>query len=326
MPTLIGWFYFSLKFTLRYEFDTVRGISKSEKNRHHHVPQFLLKNFKTKKGLIYKRNKTTFKSIRCSIKKQSGCIDGQFFLTNVKTKKKDQIIEDFYGCIENKACPIVKKLLNNNLSDINNFELNMLAHFISSLVVRNLVFREFIAMSLSYVADKFYGGKSKKIDRKFIVDIFIKNAYNLNKEILNEWASFYDDNKNEKLLNNSMILSNYLLGYIAENIFSYNISIFDISSSNYFFIISDNPVLFSDNNMIPKILFFPPIIFDNDTMVVLPISPQKCIVLSRVYKNKATYNPEKEIIKRINALSLINSPQYTYSDREESYFIDLFTK
>lgn len=271
----------------------------------HYVPQFYLKNFSipdSNQIYVYRRNRDIFKT---NIRKIASV--NNFYTFIDKKKKRNRNLEKQFSVLEADSAPIIKRIINTEKFNLNDKEKNILSNFITFLFVRDIRFRKKTKDIHSNIMKKSQkilleqnkdayrrlserAGISFKNDSEFedYCEFIAKEKYDLTFENEDYFLAFAVD------------LGNDLVKYIFAK--SWNLFLSEKSS---FFITSDSPVSLIKNSKLPDFIGLG---FLND-LILLPISPKKCLFLSNDFDNDG-----KIISLKDEKVKLVNTNTMIFSD------------
>lgn len=281
------------------------------KEKHHYVSKFLLRNFKIgTSGEIYEYSSKHNPS-RVSIKKQVALSENFYTFRDKKTKTPSNFIEKeiFARVLEPYTAKILKQVLENGVADLTNLERSILDSFVAFQYTRT---PKFFALMENVITYLLVSGKldSSEIKVKtFAKEVFIENRYACSR---GELIRFNERNRTKVSGIDNLLLASFaqLANHIGPLIFYKYLELLRVENPRFFFT-SDNPVVIFN---VEKKGFVGPFIWEirQDSLVLLPLSPTACLC----YGNNRLLVEDSEVMYNLFwELARDNAYQFVYADR-----------
>lgn len=271
----------------------------------HYIPQFYLKNFSipdSNQIYVYRRNRDIFKT---NIRNIASVNDFYTFID--KKKKRNRTLEKQFSALEANSAPIIEKIITTEELNLDDKEKNILSNFIAFLFVRDIRFRKKIKDTHSNImkkSQKILLEQNKGAYRRFSERAGISFKDDSEFE---DYCEFIEKEKYDLTFENEdyfLALAIDLGINLLKYIFAKSWNLF-LSEGTSFFITSDSPVSLIKNSKLPNFIGLG---FLND-LILLPISPKKCLFLSNDF-----YNDGKTISLKDEKVDLVNTNTMIFSD------------
>jgi len=279
--------------------------------RHHYVPQFYMRNFKiddSKSSVFaYRRHK----------KPERRNTDTVAFRNNfnnyvdIKTGDINSELEKVFSVIEDKAKPLMDRILATEKVELDEKERANLAYFVATLHTRTVAYRnilkaQYVAM-MKTMMGVFASNKNTfaKDAEGYQAGITSDQIEEVRHTFVNEKyeISFEDD---DYFLGQSLDLANKIFPYIAEKVWHVL-----KAPESQFFITSDSPLTIHRPAGMPAIRGTGGIA---DGILFLPLSPRYALVLKNPGSPKPDMNMPKGSMGQFNYATVFYSNEYVFSD------------
>jgi hypothetical protein len=291
-----------------------------EKERHHYVPKFYLKNFtfdKDRKFLYVYERKGEVKKVSITdvaVKK------GFYTFVDESTKCKIDKLEEFFADIENKTAPVLNKIISSENLNISDSDREILSLFISTLYIRTLRFfsiqkdilREMIKNILNVSAQdkENFSNSVKMVAGTKIEDDEIELAIKLVLEGID---------KNFRISINDEAVKPHFFKIDLETAWDLAKIFLNIKKWHLLINNTDLPFITSDN---PVVIQKPNFIYDDRinrglgfATIILPISPKLCLLLrNKPFKKEIIDIDNVDHIKKINYSVMLLSYRFIFSN------------
>ena len=302
-----------------------------EKERHHYVPKFYLKNFtfdKDRKFLYVYEYKGEVKRVSITdvaVKK------GFYTFVDESTKCKIDKLEEFFADIENKTAPVLNKIISSENLNISDSDREILSLFISTLYIRTPRFfsiqkdiaREMIKTKLNVLAQdkENFSNSVKMVAGTKIEDDEIEMARKLvlEEEIDKNFHISINDEAAKPHFFKIDLETAWDLAKIFLNIKKWHLL---INNTDLPFITSDNPVVIQKPNFIYDDRINRGLGF---ATIILPISPKLCLLLrNKPFKKEIIDIDNVDHIKKINYSVMLLSYRFIFSNINSEEIKHLF--
>jgi hypothetical protein len=290
-----------------------------EKERHHYVPKFYLKNFtfdKDRKFLYVYEYKGEVKRVSITdvaIKK------GFYTFVDKSTKCRIDKLEEFFADIENKTAPVLSKIIGSENLNISDSDREILSLFISTLYIRTTRFfsiqkdiaREMIKTELNVSAQdkENFSNSVKMVAGTKIEDDEIEMARKLVLEGID---------KNFRVSINDEAVKPHFFKIDLETAWDC-LAFLNMKKWHLLINNTDLPFITSDN---PAVIQKPNFIYDDRVnrglgfaTIILPISPKLCLLLrNKQFKKEIIDIDNVDHIKKINYSVMLLSYRFIFSN------------
>jgi hypothetical protein len=309
--------YFWIIYSFLAKFAPYKNSYEKEA-RHHYIPQFILKNFKTNtpncQNCIWELDTASGKIEEVSIsKKAANKID--FYTFRDKHGKRSNFTEKrLYGEFLE---PIVHKIINIIRDvpdpDLNDFEESILASFVSDQFSRTPMFREHLRFFVHFLLEKKGLDKEKLKDLDVRESLIVKNEGAVTEKDLEDFIrtnrNFLGGTGTEDML---VITASQIGNNISETWFRKKLFILTAKQGNYF-VLSDNPVIIIDSEKEKFNLLINWWSMDKDSLLMfMPISPTKCILYTTQSAFQVFTKKAGDVVKTVNAAQFFYSKEFVY--------------
>jgi hypothetical protein len=297
-------------------------ILEHKDSYHHYIPQFLLRKFQSRKGLIYQYEHLK-KPEEVSIRNKAACEFNLYVTTEKVTKKQSDFVEKqiFALLLERFASRIFNEFLSGNPFSLTPIRTSIVALFFAFQYTRTPKFLYYLQKFLEYLhLEKSVPFEEMK-GLAFSKKVFFENIYNVSPAAFGKFLLKHDRKKmvGPTVKNLVLSVSFAIADHLASLINNKNLRMIDAKEPAFFYL-SDNPAsIFNlkEGRSVSIFLWE----FNNDSFVCLPISPRQCL-----YYHSANDMPAfiaGRIIEDAIPKSIF---QFAYSDRKDEVINSLFQK
>ncbi len=285
----------------------------SKKERHHFIPQFILRNFNSSPGLVYEYKKRGSGPSEVSIKKEAAFIKDFYVFRDVEKKPSNfQEKELFARLLEPVISIIFEKIKKDPAYEPTDLEKPAIASFVAHQITRTPLFRQKINFLFYYLISEGCCQIDNFGDVEFLKEQIVCNGININVE---KFRSFVLSKKKSSLVgtkNYEIILSTLIAENMAEKIFRKTLIVEQTEQETYF-VISDNPVIvinYHTNRCFPFEWWR---ISNKNISIFMPISPSLAIVYAKGIKKNLEDKMDRNNVWIFNRISMICSLNKIYS-------------
>lgn len=293
--------------------DYIYKNTYSKEERHHFIPQFLLRNFNSSPGLIYEYKRGGLNPSEVSIEKEAAFIKDFYVFRDIKKKPSDfQEKELFARLLETITSIIFEKIKENPAYEPTDLEKSAIASFVAHQITRTPLFRQKINFLLYYLVSEGFCQTDNFGDVEFLKEQIVCNGININMEkfcrfVLSKKKSSLSGTKNHEIGLSVLIAQN-----MAEKIFR-KILVIEQTEQETYFVISDNPAIVIDGYTNKCFPFEWWRISDRNISIFMPISPSLAIVYARGKKKNPKDKMDRNNVQTFNRISMICSLNKIYS-------------